>query len=204
VHSSSCPGWCQTAILLSLPMLGFWVLIFSVLGFELRASCLLGTPCHLSRSASPILCWVFSRQGLANYLPQLASNTILLITASQVGKIRGMSHRHPADLGNSVKLPSDSNQKMTKTKALDQWFSILCQNHLTAVEPVLQVENTAAWRPPWPAELEYWGSQQCPVPQAWRPQAYKITLWSLLPPGGTADSNLAPRMPSDSSPGRTE
>jgi hypothetical protein len=43
-----------------------------------------------------IFLWLFWRQGLANYLPGLALNVILLISASQVMRITGMSHQHLA------------------------------------------------------------------------------------------------------------
>jgi hypothetical protein len=46
-----------------------WIFFFffEALGFELRVY-------TLSCSTSLFLCWVFFRQGLANYLPRLASN----------------------------------------------------------------------------------------------------------------------------------
>jgi hypothetical protein len=47
----------------------FFFLMVVVLGFDLRVSCLLdrsSTAC--ANSASPFLCWVFSRWGLLNYL----------------------------------------------------------------------------------------------------------------------------------------
>jgi hypothetical protein len=45
------------------------LIIFAVLGFELRAY-------TVSHSTSPILRWVFSREDLANYLSRLASNLV--------------------------------------------------------------------------------------------------------------------------------
>jgi hypothetical protein len=47
----------------------FFLFFLEVLGFELRASCLL-VPYHLSHFTSPFLCWVFSRYGLTNYFPR--------------------------------------------------------------------------------------------------------------------------------------
>jgi flagellar biosynthesis protein FlhB len=45
----------------------------------------------LNHSASPISCWVFSRQGLTNCLPRVY---FLLISASWVARITGTSHLH--------------------------------------------------------------------------------------------------------------
>jgi hypothetical protein len=38
----------------------------------------------------------FEDEGLMNYLPRLASNMILSISASQVARITGVSHQHLA------------------------------------------------------------------------------------------------------------
>jgi hypothetical protein len=52
---------------MSSDVLVIYIYIFSVLGFELRDY-------TLSHSTSPFMQRVFSRQGLMNYLPRLASN----------------------------------------------------------------------------------------------------------------------------------
>jgi hypothetical protein len=64
------------------------VFFFAVLGLELRAY-------TLSHSTSPFLVVVFSRQGLANYLLGWLRNTILVISASCVSRIIGVSYQHP-------------------------------------------------------------------------------------------------------------
>jgi hypothetical protein len=61
------------------------------LGLELRAY-------TLSHYTSPFLWWVFSRQGLENYLPGLALNHDFLISASWVARIIGVSLWHLASL----------------------------------------------------------------------------------------------------------
>jgi hypothetical protein len=47
-----------------------------------------------------ILLWLFWRWGLVNYLPGLTLNLdpILPISASQVARIIGVSHQHPAKM----------------------------------------------------------------------------------------------------------
>jgi hypothetical protein len=54
---------------------------------------------HLSHSTSPVLCWVFSKNGIMNYLPRLASNLDPPISASWVARIIGVSHQHPVCSG---------------------------------------------------------------------------------------------------------
>jgi hypothetical protein len=58
----------------------------------------------LSCSVIPVLCWVFLRQGLTNYLPRLVSVLILLISASWVARIIGMSHQCSALMGKDLTL----------------------------------------------------------------------------------------------------
>jgi hypothetical protein len=48
---------------------------------------------HLSHISSSLLLWLYWRWGLKNYLPRLALTEILLISASQVGRITGVSHQ---------------------------------------------------------------------------------------------------------------
>jgi hypothetical protein len=64
-----------------------------VLGFELRASHLVGKFFLLSHSASAVLCWVFWRKGVENYFLWLASNHDFLISASQVVSTTGVHHQ---------------------------------------------------------------------------------------------------------------
>jgi hypothetical protein len=49
------------------------------------------------------LLWLFCRWSLLNYLPGWPQTTILLILYSQVARITGMSHWHPAQF--SILLP---------------------------------------------------------------------------------------------------
>lgn len=52
------------------PLIEFFFSFLVVLGFEIRAAHLL-VRYLLSHSTSAVLCWVFSRSGLGNYLPGL-------------------------------------------------------------------------------------------------------------------------------------
>jgi hypothetical protein len=61
----------------------------AVLGLELRAF-------TLSHSTSPIFVKGFSRQGLENYFLGWLRTLILLISASYVARVTGISHQHPA------------------------------------------------------------------------------------------------------------
>jgi hypothetical protein len=61
--------------------------LLAALGFELGAY-------TLSHSASPFLWWVFSREGLENYLQADFEPRSLLISASWVARITGVSHWH--------------------------------------------------------------------------------------------------------------
>jgi hypothetical protein len=66
---------------------------FLVLEFELRAY-------TLSHSTSPFFFFFvmgFFKIGSVNYLPKLPFNVILLISASSVAGITGVSHWHPAE-----------------------------------------------------------------------------------------------------------
>jgi hypothetical protein len=86
-HALPSIGWSQS----------FCGLLFcggEVLGFELRASHLLGRHCrmHLSHSASAFLVLDILRWGLENYLPSLASNCNPPISAPGIAKITSMSH----------------------------------------------------------------------------------------------------------------
>jgi hypothetical protein len=66
------------------------VCVWEVLESELRA-------CTLSHSTSPFLMKIFFQDRvLQNYLPGLASNCILLISASLVARITGVSHQRSA------------------------------------------------------------------------------------------------------------
>jgi hypothetical protein len=69
-----------------------------VLGFEYRASPLLGSVYHVSYSFSLFLCvcWVFSRQGSWTICLGWLQTVILLISSSWIARISGMSHWIPA------------------------------------------------------------------------------------------------------------
>jgi hypothetical protein len=54
--------------------------------------------CGLRYTSSPFFFCLFWVWGLANCLPGLAWTAILLISASQVARIIGVSHQHPAPL----------------------------------------------------------------------------------------------------------
>jgi hypothetical protein len=50
----------------------------------------------LNHLTIPVLGWVFLRQGPIKYLPRVVWTAILLIAASWVARITGVSHQSPA------------------------------------------------------------------------------------------------------------
>jgi hypothetical protein len=52
---------------------------------------------HLSHATFPFLCWVFSRESHKLFFLGWLWTLILLISASQVARISGVSHWHPAN-----------------------------------------------------------------------------------------------------------
>jgi hypothetical protein len=69
----------------------------SIVGFELSFILARKALCHLSHSSSPFLCWVFSSEGLLcmTDCQGWLQTMILMISASWVARITGMSHWHP-------------------------------------------------------------------------------------------------------------
>jgi hypothetical protein len=78
-----------------------WIYFLSVLGFELRASCLLGSPLlleplyHLRHSTSHVLCCFFQNRVSQTVCLGWLWTVILLISASWVARITGVSHWCP-------------------------------------------------------------------------------------------------------------
>jgi hypothetical protein len=118
VSSIHTPTWPFT----SLPCYFFFLM---VLGLELRAYA-------LSHSASSFLCWVFSRWGLTKYLLGWLWTIILLISATWVARIIGMSHWWPAPFP----------------------FRSLLRFHLLSEISLARLSNTVTYPPPpwcWPS-----------------------------------------------------
>jgi hypothetical protein len=64
---------------------------------------------HLSDSTNTFLCWVFSRQGLVNYLQGWSQSVILLISTSQVARITRCEPLVPGQIS-SMTISCKANQ----------------------------------------------------------------------------------------------
>jgi hypothetical protein len=101
-------GW-STIVCLGLPQ--FYLFIFLwCMGWPQSLTLARQAFYHLSRSASPVLCWVFFEIGFQELFAQSWLWTmILLSSASWVARITGVSHQHPAIPVLAWKIPSPGN-----------------------------------------------------------------------------------------------